>query len=206
MSETRGVFKDNSIKSPESLESEDAGNLSSKSLILELVENFLSSIFVLFLLYKFVAMPEVVSGASMQPNFESGERILMERITKHFKPFERGEVVILHPPGNDHKDYIKRIVGLPGDIIKIKDCQVYINRDGERFILEETYLPSDVCTVEGPQLKEGRSLRLKEGEYAVMGDNRADSIDSRVFGVLKEERILGRVVFRFWPLERLGFL
>jgi signal peptidase I len=178
----------------------------SKSFILELGESFISSLVVLFLLYKFVAMPEVVHGASMYPSFESGERVLMERVTKHFKPFKRGEVVILHPPQEDHIDYIKRIVGLPGEIVKIKDCNVYVNKDGEKFILEEEYLSPDVCTVEGPELREGRSLRLKEGEYVVLGDNRGNSVDSRVFGIVKKDRIQGRVIFRFWPLERLGFL
>jgi len=182
------------------------GKPSVKFFVFELVESFLSSILVLFLLYKFIAMPEVVHGASMSPNFEDSERILMERITKHFKPFERGEVVILHPPENPHIDYIKRIVGIPGDIIKIKDCDVYINRDGQKFVLEEIYLPKNVCTVDGPQLKEGRSLRLKDGEFAVMGDNRTNSIDSRIFGVVVEKNIVGRVVFRFWPFDRLGFL
>lgn len=166
----------------------------------------MSSILVLFLLYKFVAMPEVVHGASMYPTFETGERVLMERITKHFKPLKRGEVVIFHPPNNDDIDYIKRIVAIPGDIIKIKDCRVYINRYGEKFLLEEQYLPPDACTIDGPQLKEGRSLRLGDNEYAVMGDNRTNSVDSRVFGVVDGGRILGRVIFRFWPPEKLGFL
>jgi len=185
---------------------EDSTRSPLKSFAFELAESFISSMLVLFLLYKFIAMPEVVHGASMSPNFEDSERILMERITRHIKPFERGEVVILHPPEDSHVDYIKRIVGLPGDIIKIKDCQVYINRDGQKFVLEESYLPKDTCTVEGPQLREGRSLRLKDGEFAVMGDNRTNSLDSRVFGVVKENAIIGRVIFRFWPFDRLGFL
>jgi len=192
--------------SAHTLGSEDSEKPSVKSFVLELLESFLSSMLVLFLLYKFVAMPEVVHGASMSPNFEDSERVLMERITRYIKPFERGEVVILHPPDNPRIDYIKRIIGLPGDIIKVKDCQVYINRDGKKFVLEESYLPNDVCTVEGPQLREGRSLRLKDGEFAVMGDNRINSLDSRVFGVVKEKNVLGRVVFRFWPFDRLGFL
>lgn len=181
-------------------------SLKEKSFILELAESFLSSIFVLFMLYKFVAMPEVVHGASMYPNFDTGERILMERVTKHFKPFQRGEVVILHPPGDDNIDYLKRIVAVPGDIVKIKDCRIYINRGGEKYLLEENYLPGDICTVDGPELNEGRSLRLGEDEYVVLGDNRANSVDSRSFGIVREDRILGRVVFRFWPLDRLGFL
>ncbi len=200
------MIQDNVSEEKEINRKQAAKKGNKKSFILELVESFISSLLVLFLLYKFVAMPEVVHGASMHPTFVSGERILMERVTKLFKPLERGEVVILHPPGKPKIDYIKRIVGIPGDIIKILDCEVYINRNGKKFILEEDYLAPNTCTVEGPQLKEGRSIRLKEGEYAVMGDNRENSVDSRVFGVVEGKNILGRVVFRFWPFERLGFL
>jgi len=188
------------------LNPEDPPRSALKSFMFELAESFISSMLVLFLLYKFIAMPEVVRGASMSPNFEDNERILMERVTRHIKPFERGEVVILHPPENSHIDYIKRIIGIPGDIVKIKDCQVYINRDGQKFVLEESYLLKDTCTMDGPRLREGRSLRLKEGEFAVMGDNRTNSLDSRVFGVVKEKDVIGKVIFRFWPFDRLGFL
>jgi len=177
-----------------------------KGLFLEIMESFFSSVVVLFLLYRFVAMPEVVHGASMYPNFDTGERIILEKVTKHFKPYERGEVVILHPPGNDNIDYLKRIVALPGDIIKIKDCRVYISKGGSTFELQEQYLLDVVCTPDGPQIKEGRSIRLGEDEYAVFGDNRGNSVDSRFFGFVDGERIQGRVVFRFWPVSKVGFL
>ncbi|HDQ88625.1 MAG TPA: signal peptidase I [candidate division WWE3 bacterium] len=177
-----------------------------KSFFLELLESLFSSLIVLFLIYKFIAMPEVVHGASMYPNFDTGERILLEKVTKHFKPYERGEVVILHPPGNENIDYLKRVVALPGDIVKIKDCKVYINRYGEKFELQEYYLDDAVCTTEGTFFKEGHSVRLSEDEFLVLGDNRSNSIDSRFFGVVKGSNIQGRVVFRFWPLDRLGFL
>jgi signal peptidase I len=183
---------------------ENAGSV--KSIVLELFESFLSSLVVLFLLYKFVAMPEVVHGASMSPNFETGERILLEKVTRHFKPYERGEVVILNPPGQDKVDYLKRVVALPGDIIKIKECRVYISRYGETFELQEAYISDNVCTIDGPKLGEGRSTRLADDEYVVLGDNRTNSVDSRVFGVVKGSRIQGRVVFRFWPLGKVGFL
>ena len=177
-----------------------------KSLFLEIMESFFSSVVVLFLLYRFVAMPEVVHGASMYPNFDTGERIILEKITKHFKPYERGEVVILHPPGNDNIDYLKRIVALPGEIIKIKDCRVFISKTGSTFELQEQYLPDVLCTPDGPQIKEGRSVRLGEDEYAVFGDNRGNSVDSRFFGFVDGDRIQGRVVFRFWPAGKVGFL
>jgi signal peptidase I len=173
---------------------------------LELGESLFSSLIVLFLIYRFIAMPEVVHGASMYPNFDTGERILLEKVTKLYKPYERGEVVILHPPGNDEIDYLKRIVALPGDIVKIKDCRVYISRYGEKFELQEYYLDDSVCTTEGTFFKEGHSVRLMEDEYLVFGDNRENSVDSRFFGVVKGSSIQGRVVLRFWPLDRVGFL
>ncbi|MBP8960829.1 signal peptidase I [Patescibacteria group bacterium] len=176
------------------------------SFFLELGESLFSSLIVLFLIYKFVAMPEVVHGASMYPNFDTGERILMEKVTKFFKPYERGEVVILNPPGNANIDYLKRIVALPGDIVKIQDCKVYISRYGEKFELQEDYLPDSVCTDSGSFFREGHSVRLFDDEYLVFGDNRGNSVDSRYFGVIKASNIQGRVIFRFWPLNRVGFL
>jgi len=177
-----------------------------KMFFLEIVETIFSSILVLFIIYMWIAMPEMVYGASMEPNFYTGERILVEKVTKHFKDFERGEVVVLNPPGDDSIDYIKRVVGVPGDVVKIKDCDVYILSEGEKFKLEESYLPQGICTTEGPKLREGRSMKIDEGYYVVLGDNRMESADSRVFGLVKKEQILGRVIFRFWPLGKAGLL
>jgi signal peptidase I len=173
-----------------------------ENIIVEMLETFLMSFIVLMVIYWTVALPEVVKGASMEPTFQTDERILVDRVSKHFKELERGDVVVLHPPGKDNVDYIKRIVGVPGDIIKILDCNIYISKDGEKFLLEEPYLHSGTCTTEGPSLKEGRSIRIEDGQYVVLGDNRAFSVDSRIFGIIDEERILGRVVFRFWPFDR----
>ena len=177
-----------------------------KSFFIELLETFLTTLIVLFIIYATVAMPEQVVGASMEPNFHTGERILVEKLTKHFKSFERGDVVVLNPPGNESSDYIKRIIGIPGDIVKVFDCQVYISTDGKKYVLDETYLPERTCTSEGPRLKEGRSIKIEENEYLVLGDNRARSSDSRYFGLVEANSILGRVIFRFWPLDKLGFI
>jgi signal peptidase I len=177
-----------------------------KDTILELIETAVTSAIVILVIYTTVAMPEQVQGASMEPNFYSGERILVEKITKHFKDFNTGEVVVLHPPDNNHVDFIKRIVAVPGDIVKIYNCKVYINRDGQKYVLEEPYLSENTCTTAGGRIKEGRSLQLEEGEYLVLGDNRPRSADSRVFGLIQKERIVGRVVFRFWPLSQLGYI
>jgi signal peptidase I len=207
-------FKNSIINKEEyEIASKDDKNKDSKKLpggfllfFLELGESLFSSLIVLFLLYKFIAMPEIVHGASMYPTFDSGERVLLDKVTRHFKPYTRGEVVIFHPPGNNEIDYIKRIVALPGDIVTIKDCRVYISKQGEKFELQEDYLDEAVCTTEGSFFREGHSIRLMEDEYLVFGDNRGNSVDSRYFGVVKGSSIQGRVVLRFWPLDRVGFL
>lgn len=177
-----------------------------KRIILELAETLLTSFVIIFLIYQFIASMEVVSGSSMDPNFATDERILVDRISKFIKPYQRGEVVVLIPPQADNKHYIKRIIGIPGDIFKIFDCKVYITRDGERFQLTESYLYPGICTEGNRALLEGRSLRLEKDQYIVLGDNRPHSIDSRFFGVVTSKDLLGRVVFRFWPIKSAGFI
>lgn len=177
-----------------------------KAAILELLETAITSIVVIIIIYATIAIPEQVQGASMEPTFYTGERILVEKVTKHFKEFETGEVVVLNPPSNDHVDYIKRIIAVPGDIIKIYNCDVFINRDGQRYKLDEPYLSEGTCTMSGGRMKEGHSIRLEENEYVVLGDNRARSADSRFFGFVSKDRIVGRVVFRFWPPSEIGYI
>lgn len=177
-----------------------------KRYILETVETIVTSIIVLLVLYTTVALPEMVWGSSMEPNFETKERILVERVTKIFdKTFERGEVVVFKPEGSS-KHLIKRVVGIPGDVFKILDCKIYISREGDRFVLDEYYLSEDTCTIGGSELMEGRSIRIEDGEYIVLGDNREVSLDSRMLGLISKDDIVGRVVFRFWPLDKIGFV
>lgn len=176
-----------------------------KFAIIELVETFIVSFLVIFMIYQFIASMEVVSGASMEPNFDTGQRILVDKVSPLFKPFRRGEVVVLTPPNDLDKHYIKRIIGLPGDIIKIFECKVYIIASGEQYELKEDYLSKDTCTTGGIMLTDGRSMQLNSDEYIVLGDNRTYSVDSRYFGVVTRKELLGRVIFRFWPLNVAGF-
>jgi signal peptidase I len=177
-----------------------------KDFILEIIETFVMSLIVILVLYMWVALPEQVWGASMEPNFYTGERILVERVSKHFNGFERGDVVVLNPPGSSNIDYIKRIVALPGEMVKIVDCEVHIVKDGVRFRLDEPYLAEGMCTTGGPRIREGRYIRLEEKQYFVLGDNRTNSADSRYFGLVNEGDILGKAVLRFWPPDKTGFL
>jgi len=177
-----------------------------KRVFLELVETTLSSIVVLLVLYMTVALPEMVWGSSMEPTFNSEDRIIVDRLTKRFNnDFKRGEVIVFKP-NDSSRHLIKRVIGIPGDIIKIYSCNVFVSKNGERYKLSEPYLTNNTCTEGGSIIKEGRSVKLGEEEYVVLGDNRAVSMDSRSLGLISSNDIVGRVVFRFWPASKIGFV
>lgn len=177
-----------------------------KNFITESIETIIVSAIVLLCVYSILALPEIVLGSSMEPNFHTGERILVDRWSKLLSvDFDRGEIIVLKPHG-DSKHLIKRVIGLPGDIFKIYDCNVYITRDNVRYVLTEPYLPSNTCTLSGSFIQAGRSFKIPEGEYVVLGDNRGVSLDSRIIGLVNKKDIIGRVSFRFWPLNKIGFV
>ncbi|MFZ2664445.1 MAG: signal peptidase I [Patescibacteria group bacterium] len=177
-----------------------------KELVIEIGETFAVSFIVILSIYMIIASVEVVVGPSMEPTFYSEERILVDRITKNLFPLKRGEIVVFFPPGDNDSHYIKRVVGMPGDVFKVIDCGIVISKDGEKYKLEESYLGEGTCTEGNIKIKEGRSIRIGDNQYALLGDNREESLDSRVLGFVDKERIIGRVIFRLWPIKRIGFV
>lgn len=175
-----------------------------KKSVLEVIEELTVGFVVIMAVYVVIAFPVEVSGASMSPNLETGDRLLVEKVTKYFEPFERGDIVVLHPPENDYIDYVKRVIALPGETIKIYGCQINISREDSKYSLnEEVYLNKEICTNGGKKLIEGRIYTLKDNEYIVLGDNRPNSQDSRAFGIVNGDRIQGKVVARFWPPDKV---
>jgi len=148
----------------------------------------------------FLVQPFFVEGASMEPNFENGEYLLIDELSYYFRPVERGEVVVFHYPLDTSKYYIKRIIGLPEETVEIKNSQVTIYNDEypNGFALNEDYLPKSLVT--DGQIKE----KLGKDEYFVLGDNRSVSYDSRRWGVLPKNDIVGRVLVRAWPFSRVA--
>lgn len=141
----------------------------------------------------FLFQPFFVRGQSMNPSFESGDYLIIDEITYRFRSPQRGEVIVFKSPQDPSQRFIKRIIGLPGETIEIKDGKVIIyTKDGPQVLDESNYLP-DLLT--GGNIR----ITLAEDEYFVLGDNRPFSFDSRRFGVLSEENIIGRVIFRAWP-------
>ena len=148
----------------------------------------------------FLVQPFFVEGASMEPNFNNGEYLLIDELSYQLKPPARGEVIVFHYPLDTTQYYIKRIVGLPGETVEVKNGKVAIynaaNPNG--FILDENYLPKNLAT--DGQVKR----KLGSGEYFVMGDNRPVSYDSRRCGILPSNDIVGRVWVRAWPVTKVA--
>jgi len=142
----------------------------------------------------FIFQPFFVRGQSMEPNFENGDYLIVDEISYRFKDPQRGEAVVFKYPGNLSQRYIKRIIGLPGETIEIEDGKVIIfSEEGSQILDESDYLFPSVSTPGDIR------ITLAGDEYFVLGDNRVSSSDSRSWGLLPREDIVGRVFFRAWP-------
>lgn len=148
----------------------------------------------------FVAQPFVVDGESMHPTFENGDYLIVDELTYHFEKPQRGDVIVFRYPGNPSIFYIKRIIGLPGETVHIVNGTVTITKtDGNQITLNEPYAVDDDATYNG-------TTNLGPDQYFVMGDNRPESSDSRVWGPLPAQNIIGRVFLRLYPLNEIGIL
>lgn len=148
----------------------------------------------------FILQPFLVEGNSMEPNFHSREFLLVDRINYKFNQPKRGDVIVFRSPKNMSEDYIKRIVGLPGENVKIENGRIFINN----LYLNETYLPVDTVTNTSADLLTSFSTTLKQDEYFVLGDNRNNSSDSREWGAVPIKNIIGRTWLIMYPFENFG--
>ncbi len=163
--------------------------------------------FLLAALIRFVLFtPIVVDGESMMPTLESGERMIVNKLNYKVGDIQRFDIVVFHAP--EKKDYIKRVIGVPGDTLEYKNDQLYINDKK----VNETYLQDyKNQIVDGGTLTEDFSLLdytgkkiIPKGYYFVMGDNRRNSKDSRHIGLVSKEKIVGKASVVFWPIENFG--
>lgn len=160
--------------------------------VFELTKWIIVAVIVVTLIHFFVATIAVVDGASMEPNFQTGNYILVNRFQYIFETPKRGEPVVLKFPGDaEHKKYIKRIIGMPGEHIEVKNGGVYIN--SKRLI--EPYIPKEVVTTSERPV----DLTIKPDEYFLIGDNRYNSSDSRIWGTAHRRFLIGKAWFEFWP-------
>lgn len=163
---------------------------------LEIFEVALVAVGAVFLIRSFLIQPFLVSGSSMVPTFSNGDYLLVDEVTYRFRPPERGEVIVFKYPESPSTYFIKRIIGLPGEEVDINDNKVRIvngaHPDG--FLITEDYLPTSTYTTGA------ETFHLKPNEYLMLGDNRPYSFDSRSWGPLASNYIVGLVRLRLWPL------
>lgn len=162
----------------------------------EIFETIIIAVAAVFLIRTFIAQPFLVSGASMEPTFSNGNYLLIDELTYRFREPERGEVVVFRYPADPSSFFIKRIIGLPGEKIIIENGIISIIAGGENKILTEPYIWRHKTG--------GRfETTLGVGQYFVLGDNRDASFDSRSWGPLNRENIVGLVRLRLWPFNEV---
>lgn len=170
------------------------------SFFLDIIETIVVALAIFVVIYLFLFQPHQVKGASMEANFHDNEYILTDKVSYKFSQPKRGDVVIFKAPRNPDLDFIKRVIGLPGERIKVQGGHVYINDQ----LLKEEYLPSALLTQAGAFLTEGKELVIPPDNYIVLGDNRNHSSDSREWGPITPQEIIGKAFFRYWPPQKIG--
>ena len=205
-------------------EKEELIEKSTKSAVREFFETVVFVLVAVILIRFFIGELRWIPSSSMHPTMLEGDRIFVEKLMKPFRAPQRGDIIVFYPPdevlkkdfisvmarltGIFCKDiaYIKRIIGMPGDEFEIKkegdEFYIYINHEkqNEPYILSRTdWIPCRDDMYCGPFI-------IPEDKYFMMGDNRGNSQDSRFWGFLPKENIIGHAVFRFWPITRVGVL
>ncbi len=162
-------------------------------LVFEVVKVVLISLAIILPIRLFLVQPFYVEGASMEPNFYDKEYLIIDEISYRFNEPQRGEVVIFKNPKNTKIYFIKRVIGLPGETVEVIDGKIKINNKE----VEEDYIEFSSSQSHEP-------VALANDQYYLMGDNRANSYDSRVIGPVNKKYIIGRVWFRGWPFNRIN--
>lgn len=171
-----------------------------KGLLKDLFTLALLIILVVIPIRVFIISPFVVDGESMHPTFENLDYLIVDELLYNFSAPARGDVIVFRYPGNPSIFYIKRIIGLPGEMVSINRGAVTITTiTGDKITLSEPYIVNEDATYT-------KSVLLNSGEYFVMGDNRPNSSDSRIWGPLPKNDIIGRVDLQLLPLSKIGFL
>lgn len=159
---------------------------------------------IFFLLLVFVAQPVVVEGTSMLPQLHDGERLIVNKLIYYrlrdfsWGHIERGDIVVFWYPNDPDKSYVKRVIGLPGDTVEIRNGTVFVNDEK----MHEDYIDANFNKSEANHKRE----QVKDHYYFVMGDNRDNSSDSRYWGAVPEKYIYGKVFFRYWMPSNIGFV
>ena len=166
--------------------------------LLDIVQTLLIAAAIFLVIYMFLFRPFQVDGDSMYPNFLNSEYVLTNLIALHFNNPKLGDVIVFKAPPEPTKDYIKRVIGVAGDTIMVKNGNVYLNG---KLLDESSFLRPSVKTYGGAFLAEGQTITVPPGDYFVMGDNREYSSDSREWGFVPQGNLIGDSFLVYWPLN-----
>lgn len=167
----------------------------------EIIETVIIAAIIVIPIRYFIFQPFLVKGASMEPTFSTGDYLLVDEISYRFQLPQRGEIIVFKYPGNPSSKFIKRIIGLPGEKIEFRYSQIIITeKSGQQIILEgKNHLESF------PYSFREKEFVIPENYYFVLGDNRFYSFDSKNWGPLSEEYIIGRVFLRLFPFTKIDY-
>ena len=169
----------------------------------EFIQVIIIAAIIVFPIRYFIFQPFIVKGDSMVPNFHSGDYLIVDELSYRFSTPSRGDVVVFHYPLQESERFIKRVIGLPGETVEVKDGKITItSKDGKNSMVlnEQLYLPNLLFT-------DGKSnITLKDDEYFVMGDNRQFSYDSRAWGILPKKELIGKASLRLFPINQFSFI
>lgn len=167
--------------------------------LIDTAQTLLLAASVFLVIYVFVFRPFQVNGASMSPNFLDREYVLTNLIILRFEDPRRGDVIVFKAPTDVEKDFIKRVIGVPNDTVVIQGGRIFLNGV---LLDEKAYLKDEVYTSTGSFAKEGQVVKVPQASYFVVGDNRANSSDSREWGFVKKSSIIGKSLFVYWPVTQ----
>ncbi|MCX6720775.1 MAG: signal peptidase I [Candidatus Staskawiczbacteria bacterium] len=151
----------------------------------------------------FLFQPFIVSGESMMPNLQNGNYLIIDEISYRFSEPQRGDVIVFNAgfiEGYSGQRFIKRIIGVPGETVNVSNGQVQITKDGKTTVLDEKYLPGDMKTYQD------KEITLSANQYFVMGDNRQYSYDSRYWGVVPKNQVVGKASLRLLPINEIKII
>lgn len=170
--------------------------------LLDIGKTVITVLILAFLIRTFLFQPFVVEGQSMEPNFFNEEYLLVNRMTYRIGDPQRGDVIVFQAPSNPEYDYIKRVIGLPGETVKVEDNNIYINNE----LLDENYTNQTNSTIFEDTKNYKLEVTLDDDEYFVLGDNRDHSSDSRDWGTLPKNNIIGKAWVSVYPWDIFGFI
>jgi signal peptidase I len=175
--------------------------------LFEIIETLVLTVVIFWVIQTFVAQPFKVQQGSMERTLEEGQYVLVDKLTPRWKPYELGDIIVFQPPPtwtDAHIPYIKRVIGVAGDTIELRDGHVFVNdaEIAEDYLYEVDGVPQATEPTPGGQTR----WEIGEGQLFVMGDHRGNSSDSRTFGPITVDSVAGRAWLRYWPFDAFTIL